>query len=220
MDIRKKMTAIGLKNEPDKHYKVNIVRKKEPVLKTIISVLSYALFIWLMLIGVTLLIYVADIKIRAMKGDNSPPKFNAYVVLTGSMLPDIKINDVVVTKKIPEDKLKIGDIVTFYTPDPRFNGIIVTHRIVDILNNNGKKEYRTKGDNNNVEDTALINYDNIVGKVILKVPRLGYVQVFLATQGGWIFVILIPSLAIISYDIMKLGKRAVLNKKKKRTSLK
>ena len=92
--------------------------------------------------------------------------------------------------------------------------------IVDILNNNGKKEYRTKGDNNNVEDTALINYDNIVGKVILKVPRLGYVQVFLATQGGWIFVILIPSLAIISYDIMKLGKRAVLNKKKKRTSLK
>lgn len=215
MDIRKKMKATGINIDNDKHYKVNIVRKKEPLLKTIVSILSYALFIWLLLIGIVLLIYVADIKIRAMKGDYTPPKFNAYVVLTGSMLPEIEPSDVVVTKKVKEEKLKVGDIVTFYTTDPRFAGIIVTHRIVEILPTNNGYEYRTKGDNNNTTDSALIDYDDMVGKVILKIPKLGYVQTFLATKGGWIFVILIPCLVIISYDIMKLGKNAMAKSKKK-----
>ena len=51
------------------------------------------------------ILYVADIKIRAMKGDNSPPVFNAYVVMSGSMLPQIKIKDIVVTKRVPEERL-------------------------------------------------------------------------------------------------------------------
>lgn len=214
MDIRKNMKATGINVKNGKHYSVKIVRKKEPLFKTIISILSYALFVWLMLIGITLLIYVADIKIRAMKGDYTAPKFNAYVVLTGSMIPEINPSDVVVTKKVKEEKLKVGDIVTFYSTDPRFSGIIVTHRIVEILPTNSGHEYRTKGDNNNTTDSALIRYDDMVGKVILKIPKLGYVQTFLATQGGWIFVVLIPCLVIISYDIMKLGKK-VLSKSKK-----
>ena len=78
-----------------KHYKVKVIKKKENIFKYIVSVLSYAVFIWLLLIGGTLLLYVADIKIRAMKGDNSPPVFNAYVVMSGSMLPTIQVKDIV-----------------------------------------------------------------------------------------------------------------------------
>ena len=44
-----------------KHYNVKIIKKKENMFKFIESVLSYALFIWLMLIGGTLLLYIADI---------------------------------------------------------------------------------------------------------------------------------------------------------------
>ena len=45
-----------------KHYNVKIIKKKENPFKYIVSVLSYALFIFLMLIGGTLLLYIADIK--------------------------------------------------------------------------------------------------------------------------------------------------------------
>ena len=197
-----------------KHYNIKIVKKKEPLPKFIIGVLSYAIFIWLLLIGITLLIYVLDIKIRAAKGDYSSPTFNAYVVLTGSMLPDIQVYDVVVTKKVEAETLNEGDIITFASADSRFLGTIITHRILKKNYDAESKTYtfQTKGDNNNVADSALVPQNNIYGKVILKIPKLGYLQEFLASDGGWIIVILIPCLTVMSYDIVKLAKG--LKKKK------
>lgn len=192
-----------------KHYNVKVIRKKENIFKFTVSVLSYALFVWLLLIGGTLLLYVADIKIRASKGDYSAPVFNAYVVLSGSMLPTIDIKDIVVTKKIPAEELEVGDIITFIAPDSRFGGISITHRIIDKYYDDslGSYSYRTQGDNNNVADSTLVPNANILGKVILKIPKLGYLQDILATKGGLIFVVLIPSLVILSYDIMKILKK-------------
>ena len=192
-----------------KHYKVKIIREKDNIVKYIVSVISYAIFIFLMLLGGILLLYVGDIKIRAAKGDYAPPTFNAYVVLSGSMLPSIKIKDVVVTKKIAEERLEIGDIITFISPDERFGGISVTHRIVDKIydEKEGVYKYRTQGDNNNVADSVPVAYSNILGKVILKIPKLGYVQNLLSSKGGLIIIVLIPCLLILSYDIMKILKR-------------
>ena len=192
-----------------KHYKVKIIKSKENPLKYIISVISYAIFIFLMLIGATLLLYIADIKIRAAKGDYSPPKFNAYVVLSGSMLPEIKIKDIVVTKKIPEEQLQVGDIITFVSPDPRFGGISITHRIIEKKYDDSKGIYlyRTQGDANNAADGTPVSNENILGKVILKIPKLGYIQDLLSSKGGLIILVLIPCLAILSYDIMKILKR-------------
>lgn len=192
-----------------KHYNVKIIKKKENIFRFTINVLSYALFIWLLLIGGTLLLYVADIRIRAAKGDYSAPVFNAYVVLSGSMLPEIEIKDIVVTKKVPADELEVGDIITFITPDSRYGGISITHRILDKYYDEslGSYTYRTKGDNNNVADSALVPNTNILGKVILKIPKLGYLQDLLSSKGGLIIVVLIPCLVILSYDIMKVLKK-------------
>jgi len=192
-----------------KHYSVKVLKKKENTFKFIVSVLSYALFIWLLLIGGTLLLYVADIKIRAAKGDYSAPVFNAYVVLSGSMLPEISIKDIVVTKKVAAEDLDIGDIITFVSPDTRYGGISITHRIIDKYYDEslGSYTYRTKGDANNVADSALVPNENILGRVILKIPKLGYLQDLLASKGGLIFVVLIPCLVILSYDIMKILKK-------------
>ena len=198
-----------------KHYNVKIVKKKENFFKFSVSVLSYALFIWLMLVGGTLLLYVADIKIRAAKGDYSAPMFNAYVVLSGSMMPEIKVKDIVVTKKTSSEDLEVGDIITFIAPDARFGGISITHRIMEKYYDEsvGNYTYRTKGDANNVADASLVPNSNVLGKVILKVPKLGYLQDLLASKGGLIIVVLIPCLAILSYDIMKILKK--LGKKTK-----
>lgn len=198
-----------------KHYKVKVIKQKEKPLRYIVSVISYAIFIFLILVGATLLLYVADIKIRAAKGDFSAPIFNAYVVLSGSMIPTIEIKDIVVTKKIAEEKLKIGDIITFISPDPRFGGISVTHRIIDKIydETRGIYTYKTQGDNNNIADAVPVPNSNILGKVILKVPKVGYIQEILSSKGGLILFVLIPCLGIISYDIFKMLRR--LGKKSK-----
>ena len=189
-----------------KHYNVRIIKEKENPVRYIVSVLSYSLFIFLLLIGITLALYLADIKIRAAKGDYSAPVFNAYVVLSGSMLPEIEIKDVVVTKKVSEEKLDINDIITFISPDERHGGISITHRIIDKYYDEsiGSYTYRTKGDANNIADSVLVPNSNVLGKVILKIPKLGFIQEILSSKGGMIILILIPCLAILSYDIMKI----------------
>ena len=176
-----------------RHYKVNVIKEKVKPFKFITNVISYALFIWLLLIGAMLLVYVADIKIRAMKGDHTPPTYNAYVVLTGSMLPEIKPNDVVITKKRSPEELEVGDIITFLSSDSRLSGIIVTHRILDVFHDSatGKYTFRTQGDANNAPDLALAESHNIIGEVIFKIPKVGYVQELLASKGGLIIFILL-----------------------------
>ena len=200
-----------------RHYNVKIVKEKISPIRFIINVISYAVFMWLILIGITLLIYIADTKIRAAKGDFTPPKYNAYVVLTGSMLPEIVPQDVVVTKKIEGKDLKVGDIITFVPSDSRISNIIVTHRILnkyyDATTN--KYTYQTKGDANNTPDFTLAEDSNVIGKVIFKIQKVGYIQELLATRGGLIIVVLIPALVILSYDIMRLGKNIAKGKKKK-----
>ena len=200
-----------------RHYNVKVVKEKIKPFKFISSVISYAIFIWLLLIGLTLLVYIADIKIRAAKGDNTPPTYNAYVVLTGSMIPEIMPKDVVITKKRDVKELEVNDIITFVSSDPRLSNIIVTHRIKNKYydSTTGKYTFQTKGDNNNVEDFTLAQEQNVIGEVIYKIPKLGYIQELLATKGGLIIIILIPCLTILSYDIVKLCKRAVTKKKNK-----
>lgn len=191
-----------------KHYKVKVKKGKENPIKFIISVISYAIFILLLLIGATLLIYVVRTKIKEAKGEVVNNEYNAYVVLTGSMIPTININDVVITKYYEPSKLNIEDIITFKSTDTRFYGLIITHRIKNVFVDSatGNYSFETKGDNNPSPDFTLTQGDKVLGKVIFRIPKLGYIQQFLATKKGWIIVILIPCLAILSYDIVKLIK--------------
>ena len=172
-------TDIMLDNNLDnvfgvKHYSVKIIKAKDNPIRFITSVISYAIFIFLLLIGGTLLLYVADIKIRAAKGDYTAPMFNAYVVLSGSMLPVIQVKDVVVTKKIPEEELEVGDIITFISPDQRFGGISITHRIVGKVydDRQGIYTYKTQGDNNNVADSVAVPNSNILGKELVNSSKI------------------------------------------------
>ena len=199
-----------------RHYKIKIVKEKINPLRLIVNVVSYAIFIWLILIGLVLLIYIADIKIREAKGDFSPSKYNAYVVLTGSMVPEIDPKDVVITKKIEGRYLNVGDIITFIPSDTRISNILVTHRILNKYydKNTNRYTYQTKGDANNTPDLTLAKDSNVIGKVIFNIPKIGYIQELLATKGSLIIMILIPALVTLSYDIMKLGKHFAKRKNK------
>lgn len=204
-----------------RHYKVKVVKERIKPLRFISNVISYTIFIWLLLIGLVLLAYIADIKIRAAKGDFTPPEYNAYVVLTGSMVPEIMPKDLVITKRKDAKDLEVGDIITFLSSDDRLPGIVVTHRIKNKYydSTTGRYSFQTKGDANNTVDFALAEDYNIIGEVIFRIPKVGYVQEVLASRGGLIIFIFIPCLAVLSYDIVKLVKRASKKSKKSKTTV-
>lgn len=98
---------------------------------------------------------------------------NAYIVLSGSMKPEIEIGDIVITTRVNQEDIKIGDIISFTK-----GNMMVTHRVTEINEKNGVITYKTKGDSNNVEDLGAITYDNIVGKYKYKIPKVGHIILF------------------------------------------
>lgn len=132
----------------------------------------------------------------------------AYIIKTNSMEPSIKNGDVVITKKVPEEKIQVGDIITF-----KQDADIITHRISRIEEENGKK-YITKGDNNNIEDSSKITYQEIKGKEIIAIPYLG--KIINILQNKIVFwIILLIILIMCFYKIQKQEKSEIRREKKK-----
>lgn len=170
------------------------------------TVFMYSIVVILILIGIIILVYFIDIKSRENTSEWVSPLFGAYVIMSGSMEPTIMTRDAIVTKRIEDVNLKVGDIITYKSEDPYFYGIMITHRVVGITEENGETKYITKGDNNATNDRLPVKADQIYGKVVMVIPKIGYIQTFLATSYGWIIAVVIPCLWIIISDIVKLIK--------------
>ena len=172
------------------------------------KVLLYSIFTLVTLLVTIFIIYFIDKVYNEKSNTGRPPLFNAYVIVSPSMVPTIKINDAVVVVRYNPKKLKVRDIITFSSTDPSYSGMVVTHRIVaKDTSNDGKCVFTTKGDHNNVEDPTLVTEGSLYGKVILKIPKIGYIRSFLTTTTGFLLFVLVPSLVIIILDIVKLLKK-------------
>ena len=151
--------------------------------------------------------YYVDLLVNVKKGNEKNPLFGAYVIVSPSMVPTIKVNDAIVIKRIDDDKYNVGDIITFNSSDVRYNGLTVTHRIVDKQEASVKSSiYTTKGDNNPVIDPTAVRTDAIYGKVLFKIPKLGYFQNFISKPSNFFICILVPALIVLIYDGFRIFK--------------
>ena len=103
-------------------------------------------------------------------------KYYAIAIASGSMEKQISKGDIVIVEKIEEDysKLKEKDVIAY-----NYNGIIVVHRIVKILKEDGKYYFYTKGDANLEADNYVVKQETIIGKTTLKIPYIGLPTVWL-----------------------------------------
>lgn len=178
---------------------------KKSVFRMIADIISWTIFALLMLLAAFLIYYVIATNIYARKGERFRPIVSLYTIISGSMLPTIKVYDVVVNLRIDDPvKLKEGDVITFISQSKINYGETITHRINKITYNNGAYYFTTKGDNNLVPDETPVEFNNIIGKVVLKIPQLGQAQFFLLKQGSKLFLVLIPSFGILIYDLLKM----------------
>ena len=106
--------------------------------------------------------------------------YNYKTVLTGSMEPAIPVGSIVITKE--QSSYEMEDIISFQE-----EGAIITHRIISI----DRERYITKGDANNVADTEEVQQKQILGKVILTIPLLGYLVMWLMSPVGIISLFMI-----------------------------
>ena len=157
-------------------------------IKKAISIIVILILIPILLISIVILI-------DSHTHPNEVPSFfgwKPFIVLSGSMETQISAGDIVVVKEIDTNELKKGDIIAF-----KDGNIVITHRIDEVTEIDGKTQYITKGDNNNTQDIGYVSPEQIEGAFKFKVSRLGNFAMFIQTPLGMIVCLSIPIIIII-----------------------
>lgn len=137
-----------------------------------------------------ILFFSLVILINSYTNPDEVPSFfgwKPFIVLSGSMETEIYSGDVAVVKEVDISEIKENDIIAFKDDD-----IVITHRVVDIIEEDGKVKYKTKGDNNNVEDNGYVLAEQVEGIYRFKIRRLGNLAMFAQTPIGMIVCLSIP----------------------------
>lgn len=128
--------------------------------------------------------------------------YMTFSIQTQSMEPTIKAGDVVIGKEVDFNTLKEGDIITYWTTVDE-QKILNTHRITKVISN-GKgsvPSFKTKGDNNQIEDEYTVAAADIVAKYNSKISGLGKAVDFLETQKGFFICIVLPLILFFLYQL-------------------
>ena len=116
-----------------------------------------------------------------LAGNQMPMPFGvgSAVVLSGSMSPELKVNDLVFVTAA--DEYEVGQIVVY-----QLGKTLVIHRIVSL-----DDEYVvTKGDANNTEDEP-VTYRQVKGVYRFKIPFVGIFVRFIKTVPGTLIVLML-----------------------------
>lgn len=154
---------------------------------------------------VTLLIVLISLIIIVQKVTNNKESFFGYRIFrvqTGSMIPKYQIGDVILVKKQDVDKIKVGDDVTYLGESSSVKGILITHRVIDIQEVDGKKEFHTQGIDNNLED-PVVHGNQINGVVQFKMPILTLLCKLLNNKYIFYFGAVLPLTLYIFFRVLK-----------------
>lgn len=126
------------------------------------------------------------------------PGYTTASISSGSMMPTLRVGDVVVATDRGETAIAPDTIVVYV--DPR-KGDLVTHRIVGV---NPDGTYTTKGDTNGRPDPEPIPAENIRGEAMWIVPFVGQPRVW-AAQGDWMMLGLTIAATSLAFWLARFG---------------
>lgn len=99
------------------------------------------------------------------------------IVITGSgsMSPAIEMGDIVVVQGVSASSIQVGDIIVFEEPNI---GELTIHRVIQIeTREDGSIYFTTKGDANPSKDSRPVSATNVYGRVIYRIPYVGYIAI-------------------------------------------
>ena len=105
-------------------------------------------------------------------------KYYALTIGSGSMSPNIEKGDIIIVDKLNDEEkhqIEVGEVLVF-----KHNDIVVVHRVIEIVENEGTKVFYTKGDFNNAPDNYSIAMQEIIGVSKIRIAYLGYPTVWIS----------------------------------------
>ena len=153
------------------------------------TILFYLTLVLCLLLSVTM--------IRAKVSGKQPEilGYKLFVVLTGSMEPNLGVGDLIIVKTTDPEEIKTNDIITFQS---EASENIITHRVKQISNDKNL-EFITKGDANNIEDPNNVKKQNIIGRVSGHIPQVGSILKYVQANGSFVLGIIIAISLIAAF---------------------
>ena len=100
-------------------------------------------------------------------------------VASGSMYPNINMGDLVIVQKCNINDIEVGTVIEYKRKD-----FSVIHRVIEITQKDGEFTIITQGDNNDGPDSDPVKEDQIVGRVIGRVPYLAWPTIWIDNLRG------------------------------------
>jgi signal peptidase len=169
----------------------------------------------LMAITVFATLFLAFISMRTDASAAGPQLFGRHflVVRSGSMAPVFASGSMVAihqTNPAENVQLPVGTVVAFRSLAN--SEVLITHRIVDVVNVDGSLAYQTKGDANATVDGTYLDPARVLGTYSFSVPRLGFFMV--ALQGRQFLLTLTAAFTLASISLMLTNRASMLNTQK------
>ncbi|EOH95034.1 signal peptidase I [Enterococcus haemoperoxidus ATCC BAA-382] len=168
------------------------------------------LFIWNFIFYVLMLSLLVGSSLMAMmqQQDKALNGYRMFGVLTNSMVsPDntlknggFRAGDMLIIKEVADNQVKVGDVITYRpsTNPTNKSTNFLTHRVAKIEDHLGEEKgifFTTRGDANRSDDMP-ISARALVGKVTVRVPKIGGILAFV--KENW-FISLIFMISIIGF---------------------
>jgi len=168
---------------------------------TILGTVLCVLLLPILIVNLTLII-------KSYTNTEDVPSIGGWlplIVLTDSMYPEIASGDLILCTTVEAEDVQVEDVISFF--DPMGSGTaVVTHRVIEILEEDGQLSFRTKGDNNNAEDQVAVPAKNLVGLYQSRIPGAGNVAMFMQTTPGLIVCVVLPIVLLVGYDLLRRRK--------------
>ena len=119
--------------------------------------------------------------------------YHVLIVQSGSMEPSYHVGALIYVKPVDAGELQVGDVITFEMSD----GNRGTHRITEVIREDGELAFRTKGDANEVADTAAVHPEDIIGKVRYTIPELGFLVTYIQKPPGIYMAVCVVSVLLL-----------------------
>lgn len=172
--------------------------------QTILSVLGTVLC----LILAPILILNVSLIIRSFTAPDEVPRVGKWlplVVMTDSMYPEIHSGDLIICQVKDAEEVQVRDVISFF--DPAGNGTsIVTHRVIEIKNEDGRIAFITQGDANNTADARPVPAEKLVGVYHTRIAGVGNVIMFMQTTQGLLLCVVLPIVLLMGYDMLRRRK--------------
>lgn len=130
------------------------------------------------------------------------------VVVSGSMEPNIHVNDMIIYQKHDQADYRINNVIVYERQnEDEAEPILITHRIKSIDGDT----LITRGDANSLDDQP-ITFSRVVGRLVWRIPKVGALAGFVKTTLGVITVIaLVVIMLIINIALSREHKRDTID---------